>query len=48
MQKESWNPWRGDERKKIEGIIDFSSMGKIVIQKIILGVDVNSKEGWCE
>ena len=34
--------------EKIEGIIEFFSMNKIVIQKIILGVDVNSKEGECE
>ena len=32
--------WEG----KIQGIIDFSSIRKIVIPKIILGVGVDSKE----
>ena len=39
---------RESEREKIEGIADFSRMGKIVIQKIILAVGVDSKEGECE
>ena len=34
--------------KKIEGIIKFSSMSKIVSQKIILRVCVDSKEDGCE
>ena len=35
-------------RGKIEGTIDFSFMDKIIIQKIILGVGVDTKEGGCE
>ena len=42
------NTWRGKEREKIEDIIDFSFTGKIVTQKIILGVGANSKEGGVE
>ena len=39
---------RKREGKKIESNIDFSFMGKIVIQQIILGVGVDSIEGGCK
>ena len=35
-------------RGKIEGIIDFSSLSKIVTEKIILKMSVDSKKGKCE
>ena len=45
VQKEKY--WKLLERKwgkTIDGIIEFSSTSKIVIQKIILGVSVDNKE----